>query len=220
MMHNHALLTSIFALLSCGAAALRPPVAAGSRHTTAVDSGSRRAIMQSTVAALAAPAAPSASWAAILGFEAPPDNAGAKLGASGLSYDIGLGSANKNANTAGAGSKSAYAQSGGEDSAARLALVRSKLSDQLNELTALVPLIENAKWAELGREMTSPAMQEFNLVLSRLALDSPELQSKAKATKVTYFLLFDEVKKKTSKGASAAAGKLFAQLEDFCNSAL
>ena len=76
------------------------------------------------------------------------------------------------------------------------------------------------KWAELGREMTSPAMQEFNLVLSRLALDSPELQAKAKATKVTYFLLFDEVKKKNSKGASAAAGKLFAQLEDFCNSAL
>ena len=53
-----------------------------------------------------ATAAPTASWAAILGFEAPPDNAGAKLGASGLSYDIGLGSANKNANTAGAGSKS------------------------------------------------------------------------------------------------------------------
>ena len=98
--------------------------------------------------------------------------------------------------------------------------MRSKLSDQLNEITALVPLIENAKWAELGREMTSPAMQEFNLVLSRLALDSPELQAKAKATKVTYFLLFDEVKKKNSKGASAAAGKLFAQLEDFCNSAL
>ena len=37
---------------------------------------------------------------------------------------------------------------------------------------------------------------------------------------MTYFLLFDEVKKKNSKGASAAAGKLFAQLEDFCNSAL
>ena len=179
------------------------------------------AILQQTAAtALAATAAPTASWAAILGFEAPPDNAGAKLGASGLSYDIGLGSANKNSNAAGAGSKSAYAQSGGEDSAARLALVRSKLSDQLNEITALVPLIENAKWAELGREMTSPAMQEFNLVLSRLALDSPELQAKAKATKVTYFLLFDEVKKKNSKGASAAAGKLFAQLEDFCNSAL
>ena len=118
-----------------------------------------------------------------LGFEAPPDNAGAKLCASGLTYDIGLGSANKSANTAGAGSKSAYSQSGGEDSAARLALVRSKLSDQLNEITALVPLIENAKWAELGREMTSPAMQEFNLVLSRLALDSPELQAKAKATR-------------------------------------
>ena len=41
-----------------------------------------------------------------------------------------------------------------------------------------------------------------------------QLQAKAKATKVTYFLLFDEVKKKNSKGASAAAGKLFAQLED------
>ena len=77
--------------------------------------------------------------------------------------------------------------------------MRSKLSDQLNEITALVPLIENAKWAELGREMTSPAMQEFNLVLSRLALDSPELQAKAKATKVTYFLLFDEVKKKKAR---------------------
>ena len=200
-----------FLLFVSVAAALRTPVG----------TGSRRAILQQTAAtALAATAAPTASWAAILGFEAPPDNAGAKLGASGLTYDIGLGSANKNANTAGGGSKSAYSQSGGEDSAARLALVRSKLSDQLNEITALVPLIENAKWAELGREMTSPAMQEFNLVLSRLALDSPELQAKAKATKVTYFLLFDEVKKKNSKGASAAAGKLFAQLEDFCNSAL
>ena len=78
------------------------------------------------------------------------------------------------------------------------------------------PFAVSGRW----REMTSPAMQEFNLVLSRLALDSPELQAKAKATKVTYFLLFDEVKKKNSKGASAAAGKLFAQLEDFCNSAL
>ena len=213
MMHNQPLFASIFALLSCGAAALRPPVATGSH-------GRRAVMQQAAAAALAVTSAPSASFAAILGFEAPPDNAGAKLGASGLTYDIGLGSANKNANTAGAGSKSAYAQSGGEDSAARLALVRSKLSDQLNEITALVPLIENAKWAELGREMTSPAMQEFNLVLSRLALDSPELQAKAKATKVTYFLLFDEVKKKNSKGASAAAGKLFAQLEDFCNSAL
>ena len=201
-----------FLLFVSVAAALRPPVATGSHG--------RRAVMQhAAAAALAVTSAPPASFAAILGFEAPPDNSGAKLGASGLSYDIGLGSANKNANTAGA-SKSAYAQSGGEDSAARLALVRSKLSDQLNEITALVPLIENAKWAELGREMTSPAMQEFNVVLSRLALDSPELQAKAKATKVTYFLLFDEVKKKNSKGASAAAGKLFAQLEDFCNSAL
>ena len=208
-----ALMKVNFLLFVSVAAALRPPVATGSHD--------RRAVMQqAAAAALSVTAAPSASFAAILGFEAPPDNAGAKLGASGLTYDIGLGSANKNANTAGAGSKSAYAQSGGEDSAARLALVRSKLSDQLNEITALVPLIENAKWAELGREMTSPAMQEFNLVLSRLALDSPELQAKAKATKVTYFLLFDEVKKKNSKGASAAAGKLFAQLEDFCNSAL
>ena len=202
-----ALMKVNFLLLVSVAAALQTPT--------------RRAILQQSAAtALAATVAPTASWAAILGFEAPPDNAGAKLGASGLTYDIGLGSANKNANTAGGGSKSAYSQSGGEDSAARLALVRSKLSDQLNEITALVPLIENAKWAELGREMTSPAMQEFNLVLSRLALDSPELQAKAKATKVTYFLLFDEVKKKNSKGASAAAGKLFAQLEDFCNSAL
>ena len=208
-----ALMKVNFLLFVSVAAALRTPVGTGSH-------GRRAVMQQAAAAALAVTSAPSASFAAILGFEAPPDNAGAKLGASGLTYDIGLGSANKNANTAGGGSKSAYSQSGGEDSAARLALVRSKLSDQLNEITALVPLIENAKWAELGREMTSPAMQEFNLVLSRLALDSPELQAKAKATKVTYFLLFDEVKKKNSKGASAAAGKLFAQLEDFCNSAL